>query len=200
MENTRRIDFITFNYTNTLEECLTTLPIIAGSGDYHNAPIHIHSTLGNSIILGLDDENLYNTIPCNNKRELKNFINKANVSSRTSDSVEHGIMALNNSEMVVILGWSMGDSDSVWVNRLKKCFSEIPNFDIVYVPYCHEGINLKNKYQQLNWEDTNKDWIQNKLEIPDEENHRVHIVTDPSYMKLDFLTKSIESEKELATV
>ena len=96
----------------------------------------------------------------------------------------------------------MGDSDSVWVNRLKKCFSETSNFDIVYVPYCHEGIELKNKYQQLDWEDTNRDWIQNKLEISDYKKHRVHIVTDPSYMKLDFLTKFTEneSEKELTTV
>lgn len=198
-------NFITYNYTNTLEKCLSALKnrIAKNSNSsyafQYRPPIHIHSSLGKGIILGLDDEELYKSIPCLNKRSLKNLIDKVHINSRYSNITDSALNVLNQSRIIIIFGWSMGDSDSFWVHNLKKFFSSNTNLQLVYVPYYSDPLNRRLRNLLLDREDEQKEYIKIKLSVPENSMNRVHIITDPDYMNLNFLVED-NKEKESATV
>ena len=196
-------NFITFNYTDTLERCLSSMSdLIPKNSTYvykYTSPRHIHSTLYNGIILGLDNEELYKDIPCSDIRKLKNLIDKVYINSRYSNITNELVSILEQSRIIVIFGWSMGESDSFWVETVKRLFSANKNVHLVYVPYYSEATNKRFRNQSLDREDEQKDFITTKFEIPEEHSDRVHIVTDTEYMKLNFLTNG-SKEKELVTV
>lgn len=197
--------FITYNYTDTLEKCLTTLRNRVGKSSgsscvyQYKDPIHIHGSLEEGIILGLDNEELYKRIPCPNMGSLKNLIDKVYINSRYSNITNQALEVLKQSQMIVIFGWSMGDSDSFWVENLKKLFSSSGNLQLVYVPYYAEPLNRRLRHELLDREDEQKEFIKNKLSIPESNMDRVHIITDPAYMNLNYLVEA-GKEKEPATV
>lgn len=197
-------NFITFNYTNTLEKCLSSInKRIRKRNPYeyiYKDPIHIHRELYNGIILGLDKEELYKDIPCPDIRRLKNLIDKIHINERYSDITTNVVNILKASRVIVIFGWSMGESDSFWVETLKKLILENTNLHLVYVPYYKEGLNRRYRNQALDREDEQKDIILNKFDIPEENRNRVHIVTDTEYMNLKFLVNSKSGDKILVTV
>lgn len=196
-------NFITFNYTDTLEKCLSTIDEKAIKKKIlfyqYRPPRHIHGTLYNGILLGLDNEELYKDIPCPDMRKLKNLIDKVHVNSRYSNITNELVSTLRQSRIIVIFGWSMGESDSFWVETVKTIFSADKNVHLVYVPYYSEPTNKRLRNQSLDREDEQKDFITTKFEIPEEYSDRVHIVTDTEYMKLNFLAND-SKEKELVTV
>lgn len=196
-------NFITFNYTDTLKRCLSTMSDNIRKGNTsvytYTSPNHIHGTLYNGIILGLDNEELYKDIPCSDMRKLKNLIDKVYINSRYSNITDDLVATLEQSRIIVIFGWSMGESDSFWVETVKRIFSADKNVHLVYVPYYSEATNKRFRNQSLDREDEQKDFITTKFEIPEEHRDRVHIVTDTEYMKLNFLTNG-SKEKELVTV
>lgn len=203
-------NFVTFNYTNTLERCLSTInKRITKRSPYeyiYKDPIHIHRELYDGIILGLDKEALYKEIPCSDIRKLKNFIDKIHINGRYSNITQNVVNLLKASRIIVIFGWSMGESDSFWVDTLKNLISENNNLHLVYVPYYKEELNRRYRNQALDREDEQKDKILDKFDIPEEGRNRIHIVTDTEYMNLKFLVnsksgnKTVSGDKTLVTV
>ena len=196
--------FITFNYTDTLEKCLSTVknPIPRQNSTFYKYmnPMHIHGTLYNGILLGLDNEELYQDIPCEDMRKLKNLIDKVHVNRRYSDITDRVLQILRQSRIIVILGWSMGESDSYWVEKITKLFVENSNLHLVYVPYYSEAVDTRLRNQLLDREDEQKDFIMKKFSIPNIHQKRVHIVINSEYMNLGFLVKTNNIDKELITV
>ena len=184
-------NFITFNYTNTLEKCLSLIANPIRKNEYYtykyNKPIHIHATLYHGILLGLDNEELYKDIPCPDIRRLKNLIDKVHNNARYSNITDQALKILRESDIIVIFGWSMGESDSFWVNNLKTIISNNKNLQLVYIPFYSEPVNQRMRYQRLDREDEQKEFIMEKFEISQDQNNRVHIVTDTDYMKVDSL-------------
>lgn len=197
--------FITYNYTNTLEKCLSVVKNRVAKNNkssyvyQYKEPLHIHSSLRKGIILGLDNEELYQDIPCHNIGNLKNLIDKVYINARYSNITDQALEMLNQSRIIVIFGWSMGDSDSFWVENLKNLFSSTGNLQLVYVPYYKEPLNRSLRHELLDREDEQKEFIKNKLSIPENSMDRVHIITDPVYMNLKYLVED-SKEKEPATV
>lgn len=187
-------NFITFNYTNTLEKCLSTMKHqIPKRGQWlyqYKTPLHIHGTIYKGIILGLDNEELYKDIPAPDERKLKNLLDKIWINNRYSGITDEVLNILRNSDIIVIFGWSMGQSDSFWVKSLKNILSKNRKIQLVYAPYYSEEPNPRLRNELLNREDEQKDYIASKFEISDEDSSRIHIITNPDYMKLDFLTKN----------
>lgn len=194
-------DFITFNYTNTLEKTLKFLSNhIRKEGStheyYYHKPIHIHSTLNNGILLGLDNEEFYKDIPCVNKRKLKNLIDKIVKNSRQSNIVNSTEALLGRSAIIVMFGWSMGDSDSFWVNSVREGFNANKKMQLVYVPYYEYSLNSKYSHETLNREDDMKQYILAKFELSENDATRIHIITDDNYMDLKKLA-TINDDKEI---
>lgn len=187
------INFITFNYTDTLEKCLSVVSSRKKSQYYQwlcKPPIHIHDRLDKGILLGLDDEKWYADIPCNDKRKVKNFLDKLHINSQHSNIINRVEKTIIESNIIVFFGWSMGDSDSHWVNLLKKQFQSNNALHIVYSPYYTEMLNLNLKSQRIDREDDWKDYIAVKFDVSENDRGRLHIITTDDYMKLDFLSKS----------
>lgn len=186
-------NFVTFNYTDTLEKCLSTVSkSIAKNSQYlyqYNNPIHVHGVLYNGILLGLDNEKFYKDIPCDDARKLRNLIDKVYINSRYSNITNQILKIIKESNIIVIFGWSMGESDSFWGENVKKIFSGKPDMHLVYVPYYSTAVNKRFRNQSLNREDEQKDFIMKKFDLSENQRGRVHIVTDTEYMKLDFLAK-----------
>lgn len=196
--------FITFNYTNTLEKCLSTISTSIPKGNHTVyrcfQPLHIHGKSQNGIILGLDNAELYKDIPCSNMMELKNLIDKVHINNRHSDVTQNALTLLKESRIIVIFGWSMGDSDSYWVNNIKEIFSENSNVHLVYSPFYSKPANKKIVSEILNREDFQKEFIADKFGIPENQRNRVHIITEHNYLNFEFLTTKDGEESELATV
>lgn len=197
-------DFITFNYTNTLEKCLSTISTSISKGVNtvykYSQPIHIHGELQNGIILGLDNAELYKDIPCDNMLELKNLIDKLHINNRYSDVEQRALSLLKESRIIVIFGWSMGDSDSYWVNNIKEIFSKNSSVHLVYSPYYSKPANKKIRSELLNREDLQKAFISQKFGIPENQQNRVHIITGDNYFNFKFLAAKDGEESELVTV
>lgn len=196
--------FVTFNYTDTLEKCLSivksSIPRQNSTVYKYTNPLHIHGTLYNGILLGLDNEELYRDIPCEDIRKLKNLIDKVHINRRYSSISAQVLQILKESRIVVILGWSMGESDSYWVGNLKKLFRENSNLNLVYVPYYSEAADIRFRNQSLDREDEQKDFITRKFGIPENYRDRVHIITNSEYMNLSFLVNANDIDKELITI
>lgn len=196
--------FITFNYTDTLEKCLSVIgQDLPKNNVFHyrrETPVHIHGILDQGILLGLDNEELYKDIPCTSIRNLKNLIDKVHINKRYSNITDRCVKALKQSRIIVILGWSMGKSDSFWVQTVKKIFFENNNTQLVYVPYYPEPVNKRFINQPLDREDEQKDFIMEKFGIPAAQRNRVHIITDSEYMDLKFLGDKNNTEKELVAI
>lgn len=196
--------FITFNYTDTLEKCLSTVKnsISRQNSTFYKytRPLHIHGTLYNGILLGLDNEELYQDIPCEDIRKLRNLIDKVNINKRYSNINDQVLQILQKSRIIVIFGWSMGESDSYWVASLKKLFSKNSNLHLVYAPYYSEATDIRFRNQSLDREDEQKDFIARKFEIPENYRNRVHIITNSEYMNLKFLVKTKDIDKELIAI
>lgn len=196
--------FITFNYTDTLEKCLSTIgQDLPKNNVFHyrrESPIHIHGILYDGILLGLDNEELYKDVPCGSIRSIKNLIDKVHINKRYSDVTDRCVKSLKQSRIIIILGWSMGESDSFWVQTVKKIFSENNNTHLVYVPYYPKPVNKRFRNQPLDREDEQKDFMMEKFGIPLAQRNRVHIITDSEYMDLKFLANKNNTQKELVAI
>lgn len=196
--------FITFNYTNTLERCLSTLQQSIPKGRFYtysySNPLHIHGTLQNGILLGLDNEEVYKSIPCDDIRKLKNLIDKLHINNRYSNVTQQALTLLKESRVIVIFGWSMGDSDSYWVGQIKEIFKKNTAVDLVYVPYYSKPVDVRFRNERLNREDTQKDFIAEKFDIQDNQRNRIHIVTGENYLNLEFLVNREETVNEPSPV
>lgn len=189
--------FITFNYTNTLEQCLKDIPRSTKKNNQYNniysIPRHIHRKLYEGILLGLDNEELYKVIPHEDIQQLRNFVDKIHINGRSSDITNQLVAKIKDSNIIVIFGWSMGDSDSYWVNVVKKAFTDDKQKTLIYAPYYKEDVNKRIPSEIFDREDEVKQNLQKKLGLLERDMSRVHIVTDWGYMKLEFLTTQLES-------
>lgn len=196
--------FITFNYTNTLEKCLSTISNSISKRNnlvyQYSTPLHIHGVLHNGIMLGLDNEERYKNIPCDNMMELKNLIDKLHINNRYSDITQQALTLLKESKIIVIFGWSMGDSDSFWVNNIKEIFSKNNGVHLVFSPYYSQPANKRIRSILLNREDFQKAFIAKKFGIPENQWNRLHIITGDNYLNFEFLTAKDGEESELITV
>lgn len=191
-------NFITFNYTDTLEKCLATMGQRRKPRGYNyvlNTPVHIHGKLNNGIILGLDDEKWYKDIPCDDKRKIKNLLDKLYINSCYFDITEKTIQTIQSSNIIVILGWSMGDSDSYWVNCIKNQFVSNSRLQIVFSPYYFDTLNRNIPSQRIDRKDFWKDIIADKFDIDEKHKYRINIITEDNYMKLKFLSEDIKMLK-----
>lgn len=115
--NSVEFDFITFNYTNILDNFITEINELTEKDEKYifNNPLHIHGDLTNGIITGVDnDSQIKNKIWANNfyfkstiiKRSLNEYHGEGRTDAATS--------LINSSDIVCIFGMSLGETDFMW--------------------------------------------------------------------------------------
>lgn len=196
--------FITFNYTNILDE---VLPEISGPNegcdvnfDIDESVIHIHGDLENDVVLGVDNKNQiksnFDITTKTNMAFIKPEFNKEFDHRR----VDNAIKLINGNSVVCAYGLSLGESDNMWAKILKDWLLSNPQHHLIYYVYDETQIPSYNYDEKMEKEEELKEEVYKKLNLS--ETHissvkkRIHIPV--SYNIFDFMIQ--ENEKEMATV
>ena len=131
--NNHDYNFISFNYTNVLDRILNCTAESAsvlrtrneGVGhreDRYHSPYHVHGTLDDQIIMGVNDEsqlNLSRGVTLNKRLKRKLIKPSLNTSSNHNwDVPAKKIIA--DSDIIYIYGVSYGKTDAVWWEAIHK--------------------------------------------------------------------------------
>ena len=128
MGEERRFNFISFNYTSALENCLGAIPdgIIqtrrvstSTVNDTVRRVVHVHGTKSNAPIMGVcDSSQIANKELAANERFLECFVKpKINAAHRTNQDVEAS-MLISNSTIICVYGMALGATDKNWWNKV----------------------------------------------------------------------------------
>lgn len=117
--------FISFNYTDTLDQIVTVSKNVSpfgyhacggiGYNDKLGTVHHIHGTLSSDLILGLNDPSqIANSLLTANK-SLTDYIIKSQVNEALGERrVIDAKRIIDNSDYIGIYGMSLGDTDKMW--------------------------------------------------------------------------------------
>lgn len=118
--------FITFNYTNTLDEIIDTyhrnesINLTHKNGaeniqDDINEVIHVHGTLDDGLVLGINDASQINNAKLVNKGAIIGAMVKETLNRYTAhDNVQKGKTLIENSDIICVFGMSYGETDRLW--------------------------------------------------------------------------------------
>lgn len=163
-----RYQFISFNYTDALDK-------IVGQSRKHTFPathshsntryqdelgeiIHIHGTLVNNLILGINDVTQIANPALHDKHGLIDYIVKPTVNDSLGEQqTEAAKRVIDNSDYVCIYGMSLGDTDMIWWEYLLAWLCNKSSRRLVL--YVHGGRpsspSGQQKLRQINkWKDT----------------------------------------------
>lgn len=124
--------FICFNYTNSLDQIVNITrklksPITTHQGN--NGPrnnllgtvLHIHGTLNEEMILGVNDIGQVNSTFLRNDEEfLDTFIKRRMNNSIGQRKTEHAQKLIEESHIICIFGMSIGSTDKMWWEEIVK--------------------------------------------------------------------------------
>ena len=135
--------FICFNYTNSLDQIVNITrklksPITThqGFGAKRNnllgSVLHIHGTLNEEMILGVNDVNQINSEFLKNDAEfLDTFIKRRMNNSIGQRKTEHAKKLIEDSHIICIFGMSMGSTDKMWWEEVVKWLNRSDNNKLV---------------------------------------------------------------------
>lgn len=167
-------DFINFNYTYTLDECLTIVKQMSGllgSHDYSGNHFvntvgricHVHGTVDGEMVFGVNDESQIAKPDIFDGNELgKSFLIKKKTNelqAENTDSIANNI--LQSSSIIYIYGMALGITDKLWWQRICKWLAEngsrhliihqydMPPKGVFQYPYQQQLLNRRRKFMQL---------------------------------------------------
>lgn len=118
----RIYNFISFNYTRTIDRCATILKEALKNESKDVGKIcHIHGYVDKNMITGVDNPSQIKNIEFAQDPEIVNEIVKPhqNRDARTNYENE-AISLINNSNMICIYGMSIGETDKKWWSIIAK--------------------------------------------------------------------------------
>ena len=128
--------FVSFNYTKILDNMLEYT-----MGDV----IHIHGTLGEDIVLGVDNMGQVVDLPYKtSKRFERAFIKPEFNKNYDYSRLEKVKNIIDSSDLICVYGMSLGNSDLSWVKRLKEWLLSDRNNHLVYFSYDERTFDKSN--------------------------------------------------------
>lgn len=150
-------NFINFNYTDTLDKCIAQIKknqAVLGQHRYgqrtHNHRIgitqHVHGTIDSQMVFGVNDESQIakpDIFECDygDIYEASLIKKKANENYReNTDSKVYNIV--KGSHMIYIYGMSIGETDSLWWERICEWLAADPNHHLIMYKHSlpHPGL------------------------------------------------------------
>lgn len=181
------VNVFTFNFTNTIDKIL---------GFYNNnnidcrfvennhqvtihKPIHLHGTLENSILFGIDNRFQIANPSFRESSTIENIFVKPKINKAIDQvSFDYCDELIHDAHIIVIKGWSVGESDRRWVNKISNWLKKTCDARLILHmysplpihPHQRNRINIlnENNYSNLRekfnfpsglWESTIKDKI-----------------------------------------
>ena len=149
------VDFITYNYTRTLEHLIGKTPVTTNSFEVHE-PVHVHGYYDQRMILGVNDVSQIEN------DELKKLTYAKDTLVKSDNNHSYGVAHTNrcdslikNAQLICCYGLSFGETDKLWWRKvceelrrrgdlliiLFSYESDLPNF-------ANNGHKLQNKMRQ----------------------------------------------------
>jgi len=197
----RRFNFISFNYTSALENCLKTIPDgVIESRKYSSAIlkdkigriVHVHGTKNDGPIMGVcDASQISNREFANNDRFLQTFVKpRINMVHRTNQDADAS-MLISSSTIICIYGMSLGATDKNWWSKILSWLNGSGERQLVIFDYDPDFSTTT----QFDWIDKEYD-ILDKLSSYNEASNidieklrpRIHIAVHKNIFAMD-LTK-----------
>ena len=136
-------NFITFNYTRTIDTCLDAvqdMPLgtrVTDAGEIPNSlgrSVHVHGYTNKDMILGVNDESqlanpllLMDRLVFERDRIVKQKANR--LFEEGTDELAHSV--LKDSDLVYIYGMSLGKTDKLWWQRLGQLMADRPHVQVI---------------------------------------------------------------------
>lgn len=147
----RKFNFINFNYTDSLEQIVTlfgvkeSIGVSAANGyrfnNYLGKVIPIHKQLKTGMFLGVNDETQINSniFDSDEKMSLIKPLSNDAFRDNTNEEVQS---LVSQSNIIVLYGMSLGETDRIWWEYLGKWLEKSPNNRLII--YIHDRQFSKN--------------------------------------------------------
>ena len=194
------INFIVFNYTQTLDQILYSC---ARTGyQTGNKPIHIHGELGNDVALGVDDVAQLEYPPYNiTKRGKRTFVKPLYNLDFDKQRVDAAANVISKSDIICVYGFAFGETDETWVKSIADWLRSSPEKQLVVFQYDEKVYNINNRDELMDVEDDKRNELLKRLGFNsleyDKVEGQVHIPIGADIFNYGFLTKSDADSKEL---
>lgn len=142
------VNIITLNYTPTLEKLLgydENKPIAFPHNFFNNQSVtfrricHIHHTLEDNILLGVNDETQIKNEAFRTDQRLKEYMIKPETNKMLKDGIDEDCTNLiNNTNVFVFFGASMGETDKKWWELIAKHTVSVSNSIILLCEFNSE--------------------------------------------------------------
>lgn len=167
------ISVMTLNYTDTFEKLLSlgssTDKKIDGN-NYFRQVIHVHGLLGDSIIIGVDNESQIANDNLRNNEDVKDILVKEQ-SNYSMKYTRHNICEslILNAHLIILYGVSLGETDARWWKLIGEQFKKRKNTCIVQHIYMPNDVSPTRKQLLGRIERSQRENLMRKLNIKKEE-------------------------------
>lgn len=134
----RTYNFISFNYTNTVDRCADLLKqtLKGDSSRGVGSVLHIHGYVERNMIIGVDNPSQISNPEFENDPDVVAEIVKPNQNVNSRENYENDVIPLiNSSHIICVYGMSLGDTDKKWWNLVSKWLSKDSNRALIIMKY-----------------------------------------------------------------
>jgi hypothetical protein len=200
--NPMSCNFITFNYTNVLNDCLK---IVKSSNlNFRIGEIlHIHGDILKNVLIGVDNqEQIENKELATNKQINWNIV-KPNINKKLKNSIDRECAKLiNNSQVICLFGLSLGETDKTWWKIIGQWLLSAQNKQIqrhlvIFIVKQWNSIHADEEIQNIE-EIIGKFCL--VADIPDDKitqiEDKIHIGFNTDMFKIDLVKPNITHNKD----
>lgn len=137
-DNNRSYNFISFNYTKTVDECAQILKhhLRSDSSKDVGKVLHIHGYIEENMIMGVNDPSqIINPVFANDQDIVREIVKPQQNSDIRSNYEKKVTEAINSSSIICIYGMSIGDTDKKWWAHIANWLAKSEKHALVILKY-----------------------------------------------------------------
>ena len=167
------ISVMTLNYTDTLEKLLSlgaSTERRINNENFLRQIIHVHGRLGDSIIIGVDNEMQIANEQFRSDEDVKDFLVKVQ-SNYSMKFTRHNTCEslISNANVIILYGVSLGETDARWWKLIGEQFKKRNNISIVQYLYKPKAVSPTRKQLLGRMEREQRKFIMKKMGIKEKE-------------------------------
>ena len=184
---------ITFNYTKSLEYLYTAK--FKQQKVFSPDPLHIHGDLYHDVVLGVDNvDQVKNKKYRLTKKGQRAFVKTVFNEQYDKHRVATAKKMIASSSIICTYGFSLGESDQLWINMLVEWLKKDPSHHLVVYKYDPTEYNHCIYDEVMDVEDEKKDELMRHLGISDSNlENQIHIPVGYDIFNFEF--RKIEENK-----
>ena len=174
--------YIVFNYTEIFDEIHQSWKEkYKNNGIISHSPIHIHGFCQDQILMGVNDESQVSGEYSKNIDLQMMMIKTISNQNALTMRFEKATKTILDSELIIIYGMSIGDSDKYWWEKIIENLENNPANNVLIYAYDHEKDKLrKHNYKLMK---RKREWKNNLLKHAD--NDRREILEKQIFLQFD---------------